>query len=66
VNKSIISTGDVVALVLCLARSNPRCGYQRIVGKLAGVAMCVSATSVAKILREANLGGLIHEYPRAA
>jgi hypothetical protein len=66
VNKSIMSTNDVVALVLRLARDNPRCRCQRIVGELAGVGVRVSATSVAKILREANLGGLIHEYARAA
>ena len=42
-------------LVLCLARENPRWGYQRIVGELAGVGVRVSATSVAKILREARL-----------
>jgi putative transposase len=48
-------SNDVVALVLRLARDNPRWGYQRIVGELAGVGVCVSATSVAKILREAGL-----------
>jgi putative transposase len=42
-------------LVLRLARENPRWGYQRIVGELAGVGVRVSATSVAKILREARL-----------
>jgi putative transposase len=42
-------------LVLRLARENPRWGYQRIVGELAGVGVRVSATSVAKILREAGL-----------
>jgi hypothetical protein len=63
VNKSIISTNDVVALVLRLARHNPRCGCQRIVGELAGVGVRVSATSVAKILREANLGGLPTNTP---
>ena len=46
---------DVVALVLSLARDNPRWGYQRIVGELAGVGVRVSATSVAKILRRAGL-----------
>ena len=48
-------SNDVVALVLRLARDNPRWGYQRIVGELAGVGVRVSATSVAKILREAGL-----------
>jgi len=42
-------------LVLRLARENPRWGYQRIVGELAGVGVRVSATSVAKVLREAGL-----------
>jgi putative transposase len=49
------TSNDVVALVLRLARDNPRWGYQRIVGELAGVGVRVSATSVAKILREAGL-----------
>lgn len=43
------------ALVLRLARENPRWGYQRIVGDLAGLGVRVSATSVAKILREAGV-----------
>jgi putative transposase len=47
--------GDVAALVLRLARENSGWGYQRIVGELAGVGVRVSATSVAKILREAGL-----------
>ncbi|HEX9349966.1 MAG TPA: helix-turn-helix domain-containing protein [Gaiellaceae bacterium] len=42
-------------LVLRLARENRRWGYQRIVGELAGVGVRVSATTVAKILREAGL-----------
>ena len=46
---------DAEELVLRLARENPRWGYQRIVGELAGVGVRVSATSVAKILREAGL-----------
>jgi transposase InsO family protein len=43
------------ALVLRLARENPRWGYQRIVGELAGVGTRVSATMVAKILRQAGV-----------
>jgi putative transposase len=43
------------ALVLRLARENPRWGYQRIVGELAGVGVVVSATTVAKILRQAGV-----------
>jgi putative transposase len=46
---------DVAALVLRLARENPGWGYQRIVGELASVGVRVSATSVAKILRQAGL-----------
>jgi putative transposase len=42
------------ALVLRLARENPRWGYQRIVGELAGVGVGISATTVAKILRQAG------------
>lgn len=44
------------ALVLRLARENPRWGYQRIVGELAGLGISVSATSVRKILVAGGLG----------
>jgi putative transposase len=46
---------ELRALVLRLARENPRWGYQRIVGELAGVGWRVSATTVAKILRQAGV-----------
>jgi putative transposase len=46
---------EIRALVLRLARENPRGGYQRIVGELAGVGIGVSATTVAKILRQAGV-----------
>jgi putative transposase len=42
-------------LLLRLARENSRWGYQRIVGELAGAGVRVSATSVAKILRQAGV-----------
>lgn len=48
--------GEIRALVLRLARENPRWGYQRIAGELNGLGFVVSATTVKKILREAGLG----------
>ena len=47
---------EIRALVLRLARENPRWGYRRIVGELAGLGIPVSATSVRKILVGAGLG----------
>lgn len=44
------------ALILRLARENPRWGYQRIVGELKGLGVAVSATTVKKILRQQQLG----------
>jgi putative transposase len=46
---------EIRELVLRLARENPRWGYKRIVGELLGVGVRVSATTVAKILRQAGL-----------
>jgi putative transposase len=48
-------SGEIRELVLRLARENPRWGYQRIVGELAGVGVGVSATTVAKLLRQAGV-----------
>lgn len=47
---------EIRTLVLRLARENPRWGYQRIAGELNGLGIAVSATTVAKILRQAGLG----------
>jgi hypothetical protein len=49
---------EIHQLVPRLARENPRWGYQRIVGELAGVGVGVSATTVAKILRQAGVPAL--------
>ena len=48
-------TDELRELVLRLARENPRWGYQRIVGELAGLGVQVCATTVAKILRQAGV-----------
>jgi putative transposase len=48
--------GEVVELVLCLARENPRWGYLRIVGECRTLAVRVSASSVRRILRRHRLG----------
>jgi putative transposase len=47
---------EIRDLVLRLARENPRCGYQRIVGEMGGLGFRVSATSVRQILRREGLG----------
>ena len=47
---------EVRALVLRLARENPRWGYPRIVGELKGLGIVVSATTVRAWLRAAGLG----------
>jgi putative transposase len=44
------------ALVLQLARENPRWGYQRIVGELRGLGIKVSATAEREILKASGLG----------
>ena len=46
---------DIRELVLRVARENPRWGYQRIVGELAGVGVQVAATTVRSILPQAGM-----------
>ena len=47
---------EVVALVVRLARENPRWGYLRIVGECRNLGVRVSATSVRRILRRHRIG----------
>jgi hypothetical protein len=42
-------TPETRALIVRLARENPRCGYLRIVGELKGLDVIVSATTVEKV-----------------
>ena len=60
--------GEVSELVLRLARENPRWGYRRIAGELAGLGIVVWATSVRKLLAEAGLGpaGTAAGFPGAS
>jgi putative transposase len=54
---------DVRALIVRLARENPRWGYQRIVGELKSVGVVVSATTVKKVLRAEGLGPTVRRGP---
>jgi putative transposase len=47
---------EIRAMVVRVARENPRWGYLRIVGELKGLGIAVSATTVRQILREEQLG----------
>jgi putative transposase len=47
---------DVVALILRLARENPRWGYRRIQGELKKLGIFVSATSIRMVLLGSGLG----------
>ena len=47
---------ELVALVLRLARENPRWGYLRIVGECRKLGVTLSATTVRKVLRRHRLG----------
>ena len=46
---------SVGALILRLARENPRWGYRRIVGELKGLGVAISATTVRSVLIEARV-----------
>jgi transposase InsO family protein len=56
-------TADVRALIVRLARENPRWGYQRIVGELKSVGLVVSASTVKKVLRAEGLGPTVRSGP---
>jgi putative transposase len=47
---------DIRDLILRLARENPRWGYLRIVGELRHLGVCVSASTLQRVLRRAGLG----------
>src|SRR5439155_12494799 len=47
---------ETIALVVRMARENPRWGYLRIVGECRKLGVGVSATSVRRILRQHRLG----------
>ena len=47
---------EVTALVACLARENPRWGYRRIQGELVKLGVRLAASTIAKILKDHDLG----------
>jgi putative transposase len=49
-------SGETRALVLRVARENPRWGYARIVGELRHLGVRISASTVQRLLRQAGLG----------
>lgn len=53
--------GEVRELVLRLARENPRWGYQRIAGELAGLGISVAATTVARSFARPDLARQANE-----
>ena len=58
-------SAEIRESVLQLARENPRWGYQRIVGELAGVGIRVSATTVGKLVkRVSSKSGLPRMAPK--
>jgi hypothetical protein len=52
----------VVALILRLARDNPRWGYLRIVGECAKFGVTLSAMSVCNLLRRHRLTGVWRDF----